>query len=144
MLARINRNYVPAYWDDFFNDRFFTQLNSKACNESNAAVNVSEDDRGYTIEVAAPGIDRKEFNLELEKDVLTISTGQKESKEDNKQNFIRREFNYQSFKRSFQLPETVDQEGIKATHNAGILSLSLPKKKEEVEKAPRQIEVLGV
>lgn len=141
MLARINRNYVPAYWDDFFNDSFFNQLNSTTCNGNNPAVNVSEDDNGYTIEVAAPGIARKAFNLEIENDVLTISTGQKESKEEQKQNFLRREFNYHTFKRSFQLPETIDQEQIGATHEAGILTLSLPKKEEEVQKAPRQIEV---
>ncbi|MEA3462715.1 MAG: Hsp20/alpha crystallin family protein [Bacteroidota bacterium] len=141
MLARINRNYVPAYWDDFFNDRFFNQLNSTNCNGNTPAVNVSEDDKSYTIEVAAPGIDRKEFNLEIETDVLTISTGHKESKEEKKQNFLRREFNFQTFKRSFQLPETIDQEQIKATHEAGILALTLPKKEEVVQKAPRQIEV---
>ena len=141
MLARINRNYAPAYWDDFFNDRFFNQLNKSSCNGSNPAVNVYEDDNGYTIEVAAPGIARKDFNLEIENDVLTISTEQKENKEEAKQNFLRREFNYQTFKRSFQLPETVDQEQIKATHEAGILTLNLPKKEAEVQNAPRQIEV---
>jgi len=141
MLARINRSYVPAYWDDFFNDRFFNQLKSEGCNTNSPAVNVSEDDKGYTIEVAAPGIARKAFNLEIENDVLTISTEKKENKDEQKQNFLRREFNYQTFKRSFQLPETIDQEQIKATHDAGILTLSLPKKEAEVQKAPRQIEV---
>ena len=141
MLARINRNYVPAYWDDFFNDKFFNQVKGTTCSGSNPAVNVSEDDRGYTIEVAAPGIDRKDFNLEIDNDVLTISTVKNESQEENKPNFLRREFNYESFKRSFQLPESVDQEQIKATHEAGILKLTLPKKEEEIQKAPRQIEI---
>jgi HSP20 family protein len=141
MLARINKPYVPAYWDDFFNDSFFNKLNSKSSYGSRPAVNVSENDKGYTIEVAAPGIARDAFNLEIENDVLTISTENQESKEENEQNFLRREFNYQTFKRSFQLPETVDQEQIKANHDAGILTLSLPKKEEEVQNAPRQIEV---
>ena len=141
MLARINKSYAPAYWDDFFNDRFFNQLNSKNCHGNSPAVNISEDDKGYTIEVAAPGISRKDFNLEVENDVLTISTEPKEGKEDKEANFLRREFNYQSIKRSFQLPETIDQEAIKASHDAGILSLSLPKKEEEIQKAPRHIEV---
>ena len=141
MLARINRSYVPAYWDDFFNDTFFNQMNSRNCHGNSPAVNISEDDKGYTIEVAAPGIPRKEFNIEIENDVLTISTEKKENKEDQKQNFLRREFNYRSFKRSFELPESIDQEQIKATHDAGILTLGLPKKEEEVQKAPRQIEV---
>ena len=141
MLARINKSNVPAYWDDFFNDSFYNKLNSTNSYGSRPAVNISEDDKGYTIEVAAPGIARNAFNLEIENDVLTISTENKESKEENKQNFLRREFNYQTFKRSFQLSETIDQEQIKANHDAGILTLSLPKKEEEVQKAPRQIEV---
>lgn len=141
MLARINRSYVPAYWDDFFNDSFFNKLNGKNGHGNSAAVNVYEDDKAYTIEVAAPGISREDFNLEIENDVLTISTEQKESKEDKDRNFLRREFNYHSFKRSFELPESVDQEKIHARHEAGILLLSLPKKEEMVQKAPRQIEV---
>jgi HSP20 family protein len=119
MLARINRNYVPA----------------------SPAVNVIEDEQGFRIEVSAPGVQRDDFNLEVENDVLTISTGQEESKDEQKQNFLRREFNFRTFKRSFQLPESVDQEEISATHDAGILTLSLPKKEEEVQKAARQIAV---
>ena len=141
MLARLNRNYVPAYWDDFFNDRFFNQLNPATGNSSTPAVNVSEDEKGYTIEVAAPGLSRKDFSLEVDDDILTISTEQKESKEEKKQNYLRREFNYHTFKRSFRLPETVDQEQIRATHESGILTLSLPKKEEAVQNAPRQIAV---
>ena len=141
MLARINRNYVPAYWDDFFNDNFFSQLKNTGCEGNSPAVNVSENDKGFTIELAAPGISREDFNLEVENDVLTISTEQKENKEEQTQNFLRREFNFHSFKRSFQLPETIDQEQIKASHEAGILKLTLPKKEEMVQKAHRQIEV---
>jgi len=141
MLARINRHYAPAYWDDFFNDRFFNQLSHMNGKENTPAVNVSEDEKEYSIEVAAPGLSRKDFNLEIENDVLTISSEHKESKEENKTNFLRREFNYQSFKRSFQLPDTVDQEQIRATHEEGILKLTLPKKEELVQKAYRQIEI---
>lgn len=141
MLARINRNYVPAYWDDFFNDNFFNQVNSKSNNPASPAVNVLEDEQGFRIEVSAPGVQRKDFNLEVENDVLTISTGQEESKEEQKQNFLRREFNFRTFKRSFQLPESVNQEQISATHDAGILTLTLPKKEAEVQKAARQIAV---
>jgi len=141
MLARFNRNYVPAYLDDFFNDRFFNQLDSSTCNINTPAVNVSEDEKGYTIEVAAPGLNRKDFNLEVDDDILTISTEQKESKEEKKENYLRREFNYHTFKRSFRLPETVDQEQIRATHESGILTLSLPRKEAAVENSPRQIAV---
>jgi len=141
MLARINRSYVPAYWDDFFNDKFFNQVKNTGSGESRPAVNISEDDKGYIIEVAVPGIAKDKFNLEIENDVLTLSSVQKENKDEQKQNYLRREFSYQSFKRSFELPETIDQEQINATIDAGVLTLSLPKKEEEVQKAPRQIEV---
>lgn len=141
MLARINRSYVPAYWDDFFNDKFFNQLKNTGSGESRPAVNISEDDKGYTIELAVPGVAKDKFSLEIENDVLTLSSEQNEIKDEQKQNYLRREFNYQSFKRSFELPETIDQEQINASINAGILTLSLPKKEEEIQKAPRQIEV---
>ncbi len=141
MLARINRSYAPAYWDDFFNDKFFNQVKNTGAGETRPAVNISEDDKAYTIEVAVPGIARDKFNLEIENDVLTLSSEQKENKDEQKQNYLRREFSYQSFKRSFELPETIDQEQINATFDAGILILSLPKKEEELQKAPRQIEV---
>ena len=141
MLARINRNYVPAYWDDFFNDRFFKQINTSGSQSHSPAVNVIEDEKNYRIEVAVPGVKREDFNIELEKDVLTISTEMKEGKEDQMPNYLRREFNFQSFKRSFQLPETIDQENIQANHEAGILKVNLPKREELVEKAMKQIEV---
>jgi HSP20 family protein len=141
MLARINRNYVPAYWDDFFNDRFFKQINTSGNRSHSPAVNVIEDEKDYRIEVAVPGVKREDFNIELEKDVLTISTEIKEGKEDQMPNYLRREFNFQSFKRSFQLPETIDQENIQASHEAGILKVNLPKHEELVEKAMKQIEV---
>ena len=141
MLARINRSYVPAYWDDFFNDKFFNQLKSTGSGESRPAVNISEDDKGYTIELAVPGVAKDKFSLEIENDVLTLSSEQNEIKDEQKQNYLRREYNYQSFKRSFELPETIDQEQINANIDAGILTLSLPKKEEEIQKAPRQIEV---
>ena len=141
MLARINRNYVPAYWDDFFNDRFFKQINTSGSQSHSPAVNVIEDEKSYRIEIAVPGVKREDFNIELEKDVLTISTEMKEGKEDQMPNYLRREFNFQSFKRSFQLPETIDQENIQASHEAGILKVNLPKQEELVEKALKQIEV---
>lgn len=141
MLARVNRKYVPMYWDDFFNDRFFNTLEPASRKENSPAVNVTEDEKGYTIELAAPGLSRKDIHLEIDDNVLTISSEFKEHKEEEEKNFLRREFNFRSFKRSFQLPETIDQEQIKATHEDGILSLTLPKREELVQKSPRQIEV---
>ena len=141
MLARINRAYAPAYRDDFFNDHFFSKFNSATGNSSTPAVNIAEDENEFRIDLAVPGLSKSDYRIEVEDDVLTISSEQKEQKEDKKQNFTRREFNYHAFKRSFQLPETIDQEQIKASHKSGILSIQLPKKEEVLQKAPKQIEV---
>ncbi len=141
MLARINKSYVPAYCDDFFNDSFFKGMSPVDCNNTSPAVNVTEEDKSYRIEVAAPGVDRKDFNINIENDLLTISSEQKENKEDNNRKYMRREFSYNTFKRSFQLPESVDLENIKASHDLGILIIELPKKEELVQKAPREIEI---
>jgi len=141
MLARINRNYVPAYWDDFFNDRVFNGFNSSYQNSTSPAVNIEEGDKEFTIEVAVPGLSRKDFRIEVEDDVLTISSEDQHKKEEKKRNYTRREFSYHSFKRSFQLPETIDQDQIKASHESGVLNITLPKKDEVVQKAPKQIEV---
>jgi len=144
MLARINRGFVPAYWDDFFNDTFFNNVNRATSHGTAPAVNVAEEDMAFRIEMAVPGLSRKDFRIDLENDVLTISSDRKENKEvkeDKKHNYMRKEFNYNTFKRSFQLPETIDQENIKASHDAGILTIQLPKKEEVVQKAAKQIEI---
>ena len=141
MLARINRNYVPAYWDDFFNDRVFNNNSPAQRKNISPAVNIIEADNEFKIEVAVPGLTRNDFNIEVEDDVLNIFSVEKETKEDKMPNYTRREFNFSSFKRSFQLPETIDQDQIKASHKEGVLSITLVKKEEEVQKAPKQIEV---
>ena len=107
-------------------------------------MNVIEDEKQYRIDVAVPGMPRNEFRIDLDDDVLTISSEQKETDEadeSNKPRYMRREFSYSPFKRSFQLPDSIDQENIKASHDAGILSIQLPKKEEVVQKAPKQIEI---
>ena len=141
MLARINRNYVPAYWDDFFNDSFFNDLATTGCNTQVPAVNVSEDEKGYHIEVAAPGVARKEFKLEINDDILSISTEEKENKKDSRPNYLRSEFNFRSFTRNFRLPDSVNRDEIKASHESGVLTVTLPKKEEIVQNAHRRIEV---
>lgn len=141
MLARINRNYVPAYWDDFFNDHFYKNVHTSSYKSQTPAVNVVEEENGYKIEMAIPGVSKKDFHIEVEDDVLTISTESQESKKEQQNNYLRREFNFQSFKRSFELPETVDQENIQASHADGILTVHLSKKEEVLQKAPKQIEV---
>jgi HSP20 family protein len=141
MLAKMNRRYVPAYWDDYFNDSFFKSYRYPEFKGQTPSVNVVEEEKNYRIDVAVPGMSRNDIQIELDNDVLTISSELKDSKEDKKPNYMRREFSYNSFKRSFQLPESVDQEKILARHESGVLSIELPKKEEEVSKAPKQIKI---
>ena len=141
MLARINRSYVPAYWDDFFNDSFFKGVSPATCNNTSPAVNVIDEDQAFRIEVAAPGVSQEDFHIDLENEVLTISSELKDNKEEKSPRYMRREFSYNTFKRSFQLSETVDAENIRASYNSGILTIELPKKEEAVQKAPRKIEI---
>lgn len=103
------------------------------------AVNISETEEDFKIEIVAPGFDKSDFKLDIDKELLTISAKLEEG--DSKVNYTRREFETRSFKRSFHLPNTVELDGIHASYDSGILRVALPKK--EAAKAPaRTIEVL--
>jgi HSP20 family protein len=141
MLARINRRYVPTYWDDFFNDSFFNDFSMFNSAKGTPAVNVVEENESYKIEMAVPGMSRRDIRIDLEDRVLTISAEQKEHNEEKNRRYLKREFDFHTFRRSFELPETINLEHIKAGHDAGILTIELPKKEEEVQKAPKQIEI---
>ena len=140
MIARINRNYVPAYLDDIFDDHSLAGFfGTKSI--STPAVNVVEDNTEFRLEVAAPGLTKKDFKIDLEDNLLTISSEKKTEKDESANKFMRREFSYNSFKRSFQLPDTVEQDQISASHKEGILSIHLPKKEAELKKGPKAIAI---
>ena len=125
---------------DFFdNDRFFdsTWLRKQTL----PAVNVKETDKGFDIEVAAPGLTKKDFNIFLEDRMLTISSEKKEQKEEKEKGYTRKEFNYSSFSRSFALPENVNEGDVRATYEDGVLNLTLMKKALPKEKNKKLIEV---
>lgn len=104
------------------------------------AVNVKEDDNGFQIEVAAPGLKKEDFKLSLHENRLTISAKQEEKTEKNSEKYTRQEFNYASFQRTFTLPKNVDGEKIEAAYTDGILHVGLPKK-EELKPADKEIAV---
>jgi len=108
------------------------------------AINVKENSDAYEIEVAAPGMSKNDFRINLEHNRLTISSEKKEEKkEEEKGHFTRREFSYQSFQRSFSVPETlVDAEKITARYSDGILRITLPKKEEVKPKPAREISIM--
>lgn len=131
----------PSYLNGFFGKDPFNEYNTPAFAGTVPAVNVVENEEGFRIEVAAPGLQKSDFKLNLEKNQLTISA-EKEQKEENKtEKYTRKEFRYSSFQRTFTLPNTVDGDRIEATYADGILNIALPKREEAKEKPARQIEV---
>ena len=140
MLAKINRTY-PGIFDEFFGRDSYPAHYNRSGFKSLPAVNITEGDNEYTIEVAAPGLDRKDFKIDLDKDCLTISSVVEDSKEKSQDHYTRREFRYSNFSRSFTLPELVDAENIAASHKNGVLSVSIPKKEEAKAKPARQIAI---
>lgn len=140
MLAKINKTY-PNLFDDFFGMDFYPVHYRRNGFKSLPAVNITEGDEAYTIEVAAPGLEKKDFRIDLNNDVLTISSEREKGHEENKDQYTCREFGYESFSRSFNLPEMVDREKISASHKNGILFLNIPKKEEAKVKPARQIAV---
>ena len=93
------------------------------------------------VEMAVPGLKKSDFKLDLDNQLLSISTETKEDYEHEEENYTRREFGYSSFKRTFTLPETVDDEKIDATYKDGILNILLPKKEEAKQKPSRTIKI---
>jgi HSP20 family protein len=102
-------------------------------------VNISETNAAYQIEVVAPGMDKNDFNVNVEKNILTVSGEKKNDLNDQNEKQIRQEFRYRSFKRSFTLDETIDAEKIEAKYLNGVLTINLPKR-EEV-KASKEIAI---
>jgi HSP20 family protein len=97
---------------------------------SSPSVNVVEHDDHFKMHLAAPGLEKNDFTLQIENDFLVISAEKKMESEDTGKRFTRREFNYSSFKRSFQLDDTIKRDGITASYENGVLNITLPKKEE--------------
>jgi HSP20 family protein len=110
-------------------------------NQSLPAVNIKETEKNFEIEVAAPGRSKKDFNISAENGVLTISSEQKEEKEQKEKDYTRKEFSFSSFSRSFTLPENVNEDDIKANYADGILKLEISKKVIGQPKPKKAIEV---
>ena len=136
--TNLNR-WKPTLLDELFDDRWF---NFDTFNQTFPAVNTIEKDNQYLLEIAVPGMDKKDFEIEIQNDLISISSISNQEKEvkDNL-NYNRQEFNYNSFHRTFSLPKEVDQSKIKAIYLNGILTITLPKLKEVISKSKKLIEV---
>ncbi len=142
--GRVNR--FPMLFDDFFNQDLFNWNNSNFSdtNTTIPAVNIKETPENYQVEVAAPGLTKNDFNVELDGNILTISSEKSQESEDagNDERYARKEFSYQSFCRTFNLQkDVVDIDKIEARYENGLLNLMIPKKEEAKQKPPRQIQI---
>ena len=128
-----------SFFDDFFGRDF---MNSVATGTSVPAVNISEEDDRFEVEVAAPGLRKEDFNINLDNKVLTISAERKEEKEEkDRKKITRKEFSFTSFRRAFTLPESVEADKIQASYKDGVLTLTLPKKEETKRLSPKKINI---
>ena len=137
-------NQFPSLFEHFFENDLYDWSNRHFSNTETTlpSVNIKESTDEFEVELAAPGLEKKDFNIELNNDMLTISSEKKiENEIKEGQQFARREFSYQSFSRSFTLPNTVDNEKIRARYENGILRVSIPKKDEAKPKPVKQIDI---
>ncbi len=114
-------------------DRFF-QDELKNHNTYQPPVNVREEADAYYLELIAPGLNKHDFQVQIDQQVLSVSYEKKQSTEENKENFLRREFSVRSFKRTFTLSDKIETENIQATYQNGILSITLPKTAQKENK----------
>ncbi|WP_037319638.1 Hsp20/alpha crystallin family protein [Salegentibacter sp. Hel_I_6] len=144
LIKRNEANWLPSVFDDMFKtDWLGGTTNVNSIGTSIPAVNIQETEDGFNVEVAAPGKTKEDFNIELDNDVLTISSEDKKEKETTEKNgrYTRKEFSYSTFKRAFSLPDSVDSEKISAVYNNGVLEITLPKREEAKVQAKRMIAI---
>ena len=136
---KANNTLMPGFndvFDSIFNDTFFSdRLVARV-----PAVNISESENNYHVELAAPGLKKEDFKLNLERNQLSISVEQSADHQDNQKNYSKREYSYSSFVRSFTLPESADHANIEASYTNGILRIDIAKR-EEAKAVRRQIEI---
>lgn len=143
MANIVKRHRAMAPSIDFFNtDNFFDNNWLSRWEKEFPAVNIAEDEKNYSVEVIAPGFQKGNFKLKVDDDVLTISAESKSEHNEggNGKEYTRREYNYNSFTRSFQLPDNVKDDSISAAYKDGILNIDLPKSKVQV-KATKEISI---
>lgn len=142
-LVRYNNKGVRGF-DNFFDTFFNNNLTDVIGSDNNVtqpSVNVIETEDDFRIEVAAPGLTKEDFDVNIDKKVLTVSAETKQTETEGTEKYTRREFSYSSFKRSFNLPDAVNEENIAAEYENGVLILSLPKREEAKPQPARQIEI---
>jgi len=140
MLPTISRrSFRPFFMPNLFDDDFLPVLTNRT--SSMPAVNIREDEKNYFLELAVPGIEKKDLKIDINEDVLTISSENKSESEESRDGYKRKEFSYSSFCRSFYIPENANRDKIEASYKDGILTVELPKQEEEKNKISRQVKI---
>lgn len=141
IMNRVKRNNLvfPALMNELFKPDWFGGMENLSKNVP--AVNIMDNEKDYELALDVPGRKKDDFNIEIDDNILTVSTEVKSENENVVVNYTRKEFGYASFKRSFTLPETIEEEKIKASYEDGILKFILPKRKESLPKPKRSIEL---
>ena len=136
-----NRTESPFWMDSFFNSAF-NQVMGSDFPSSTPAVNVIENETSFSLQLAAPGMQKSDFNIQVVDDRLVISAEKKTEENTGNERFMRKEFMYTSFNRSFKLDRQIDTQKINAVYEDGVLKLHLPKKEDIVKlNTPTQIEI---
>ncbi len=140
MLPVMNRNlWMPEEFNDFFDTDFMPRVNATA-----PAINVTESESDYKVELAAPGLTKDDFNVNIDDDGnlhIKIENQSKKNDEDKKRHYLRREFSYSKYEQTLLLPDDVEKTKIAASVNNGVLTVDLPKVEKTVVKNARQIEI---
>ena len=134
-----SNNWIPAVFNDLFDTDYLPKVNATA-----PAINVKESDKAYTVELAAPGMKKEDFNVHINDDgnlVIKMEQKQEHKEEDKNTRYLRREFSYSKFEQTLILPDDVKKEDISAKVENGVLTVGLPKMVEEKVKVSRQIEI---
>ncbi|TFG72748.1 MAG: Hsp20/alpha crystallin family protein [Flavobacteriales bacterium] len=141
-MSTVNRNNLafPSLMNELFRPDWFGG-GMENLNNALPAVNIIENEKGFGLELSVPGRKKEDFSIEMENDLLTISYESKTEDTKEEENYTRREFVHDAFKRSFSLPKTINVDKIGARYEEGILKLTLPKKDEALPKPKRMIEL---
>ena len=137
-MMRTN-NWIPAVFNDLFNTDFMPKVSATA-----PAINVKESNKAYTVELAAPGMRKEDFNVHINDEgnlIIKMESKQEKKDEDKDTRYLRREFSYSKFEQTLILPDDVEKDQISAKVEHGVLTVELPKHEEQKVKVSRQIDI---
>jgi HSP20 family protein len=132
---KLDMDRLPSLFESIMSRDPEEMMNSVRRTKTLPAANVNESDDGYSVELALPGMKKADISMKVEEDLLTIFSESTNEKEEKSENSILREFNYSSFSRSFNLPDNINREDIKANYKNGVLTVSIPKLEEAKRKS---------